>query len=108
MKLCLIFLMIFGTFADLIGWNRVWNNVDSHYSGRTSLLRDPFYLDLEAQVEKFLHSKNASPKNKQRLRTLLLKRFNQKDSNRLKKTQSRKSARNIRLRFYKETLGKIQ
>ena len=108
MKLCLIFLMIFGTFADLIGWNRVWNNVDSHYSGRTSLLRDPFYLDLKAQVEKFLDSKNASPKNKQRLRTLLLKRFNQKDSNRLKKTQSRKSARNIRLRFYKETLGKIQ
>lgn len=96
MKLCLIFSMIFGSFADLIGWNRVWNNVDSHFGGRTSLLRDPYHLDLKAQVEKFLRSKTATPKNKQRSRTVV------------KKTQSRRSARNIRLRFYKETLGKIQ
>ena len=93
MKLCLIFLMISGTFADLIGWNRVWNNVDSHYSGRTSLLRDPFYLDLKAQVEKFLYTRTAPAKNKPRFRTVV------------KQTQPRRSARNIRLRFYKETLG---
>ena len=96
MKLFLIFSMIYGSFADLIGWNRVWNNVDSHFYGRTSVLRGPFYLDLKAQVEKFLSSKTASPKNKQRSRTVG------------KKTQSRRPARNIRLRLYKETLGKWQ
>ena len=88
--------MVSGSFADLIGWNRVWNNVDSHLYGRTSVLRGPFYLDLKAQVEKFLSSKTASPKNKQRSRTVD------------KKTRSRKPARNIRLRLYKETLGKLQ
>ena len=96
MKICVFFSMIFGSLADLIGWNRVWNNVDSHFGGRTSLLRDPLNLDLKAQIEKFLYTRTAPGKNKQRFRS------------EVKKTQPRRSARNIRLRFYKETLGKIQ
>ena len=98
MKISIIFLFM-KTSADLISYNRGWNNLNDHYSNRISSISENGHKKktLDPEIQLLLHLLH------QKKNHLFIK---EKIGN-VRRTPKKKSRKNYRLKLYKKSFWKL-
>ena len=98
MKISIIFLFM-KTSADLISYNRGWNNLNDHYSNRISSISENGHKKktLDPEIQLLLHLLH------QKKNHLFIK---EKIGN-VRRTPKQKSRKNYRLKLYKKSFWKL-